>query len=255
MNANRSTLLLLAAAGFVMLPGAVGAQTPQQKPTATGTQTQQKKPAAAGAQAQSQQQKPGTNSTPAQAKPAPSQKPTVAAPAQKPPAAAASSAQKPNTPEAAASAKNVLAANPQPNLLGQYDNWAAYWAAPDGRKICFAAARPASAQTKSRPPTYLFITSRPQDKIKDEISAIASFPFKASADAMAVVGGKNFTLATKADGAWVKNSADETKLIEAMRKGGDLVLKGTTDRGLQSTDTFSMKGLAQALDRIARECK
>ena len=40
-----------------------------------------------------------------------------------------------------------------------------------------------------------------------------------------------------------------------MRKGGELVLKGTTDRGLQSTDTFSMKGLAQALDRIARECK
>ena len=245
MNANRTILLpLVAAAGIVILPWPAVAQT----------QTPQQKPAAANAQVQSPQQKPGTTSTPAQAKPAPNQKPSIATPAQKPPAAT-NSAQKPNSVETAAPAKNILAANTQPNLLGQYDNWAAYWAAPDGRKICFAAARPASAQTRSRPPTYLFITSRPQDKIKDEVSAIASFPFKASADATAVVGGKNFTLATQADGAWVKNSADETKLIEAMRKGGDLVLKGTTDRGLQSTDTFSMKGLAQALDRIARECK
>jgi Invasion associated locus B (IalB) protein len=228
MNANRSILLPLIAA-IVFLP------------------------AATGAQAQTPQPKPGTSSAPAQAKPQSVPKPPPAAPAQKPPAAATNPVPKPNASEAAALAK--LPANTQPSLLGQYDNWAAYWAAPDGRKICFAAARPASAQTRSRPPTYLFITSRPQDKIKDELSAIASFPFKSTSDATAAVGGKNFALATQADGAWVKNSADETKLIEAMRKGGDLVLKGTTDRGLQSTDTFSMKGLAQALDRIARECK
>jgi hypothetical protein len=230
MNANRSILLpLIAAVSIaVSLPATI-------------------------AQAQTPQPKLGTTTAPAQAKPQAVQKPALAAPAQKPPAAANTPVPKPNAAEAAAPAK--LPVNTQPNLLGQYDNWAAYWAAPDGRKICFAAARPASAQTRSRPPTYLFITSRPQDKVKDEVSAIASFPFKSSADATAAVGGKNFVLATQADGAWVKNSADETKLIEAMRKGGDLVLKGTTDRGLQSTDTFSLKGLPQALDRIARECK
>jgi len=62
-------------------------------------------------------------------------------------------------------------------------------------------------------------------------------------------------MSTRSDGVWIKNQTDETKMVEAMRKGGDLVLKATTDRGLQSTDTFSMKGLAQALDRVARECK
>ena len=141
-------------------------------------------------------------------------------------------------------------------MLGQYDNWGAYWAAPEGRKVCFAAARPNGAQSnRARNPAYLFITSRPRDKVKDEISAVASSPFKASADATAVIGGKSYALVTNADGAWVKHATDETKLVEVMRKGGDLVLKGTTDRGLQSTDVFSMKGLAQALDRISRECK
>jgi hypothetical protein len=141
-------------------------------------------------------------------------------------------------------------------LLGQYDNWGAYWAAPEGRKICFAAARPNGAHSnRGRKPAYMFISSRPHDRVKDEISMIASAPFRTKSDATATIGGKTYAMVTSVDGAWTKNANDEGKLIEAMRKGGDLVLKGTTDRGLQSTDVFSMKGLAQALDRIARECK
>ena len=84
-------------------------------------------------------------------------------------------AQQPNAqqPKAAAAAP---AGDVQPNLLGQYDNWAAYWAAPDGRKICFAAARPASAQTRSRPPTYLFITSRPSLNACDLLNSPGFIP-------------------------------------------------------------------------------
>jgi hypothetical protein len=239
MNANRSFLLPLvavtAALAVVILPPASQAQAENAAPK-PGT-------AAAPAQRQTAPQKPGTDSAPAQAKP----QPIATKPAPKP---------KTDTPEPAATAKNLLPANAQPTLLGQYDNWGAYWAAPDGRKICFAAARPGGSQSnRSRHPTYFFITSRPHDKIKDEVSAILSFPLKSSSDATASIGGKHFVLAAQADGVWVKNTADEMKLIEAMRKGGELVLKGTTDRGLQSTDTFSLKGLPQALDRIARECK
>jgi hypothetical protein len=241
MNENRSFLLPLvavttAALAMVVLPPASQAQTQTQNvPPKPGT-------AAAPALQQSAPQKPGTDSAPAQAKP----QPVATKPAAKP---------KSDTP-VPATAKNPLPANAQPTLLGQYDNWGAYWAAPNGRKICFAAARPGGSQSnRSRHPTYLFITSRPHDKVKDEVSAILSFPLKSSSDATASIGGKHFAMAAQADGVWVKNTADETKLIEAMRKGGELLLKGTTDRGLQSTDAFSLKGLPQALDRIARECK
>jgi len=238
MNANRFFLLPLvavtAALAAVILPPAGQAQT-QSTPPKPGA-------VAAPAPRQSVSQKPGTDSAPAQAKPQPS----TSKPVPKP---------KPDTLEPA-TAKALLPAKAQPTLLGQYDNWGAYWAAPDGRKICFAAARPGGSQSnRARHPTYLFITSRPHEKVKDEVSAILSFPLKTSLDATATIGGKHFAMAAKADGVWVKNTADETKLIEAMRKGGELVLKGTTDRGLQSTDAFSLKGLPQALDRIARECK
>jgi hypothetical protein len=212
-------------------------------------------PAVSRAETKLPQQKPGTTTAPAQAKSQAGPQTPASTPAQGKPQSVAKPAQKAGASEQLASASPMPATN-QAMLLGQYDNWGAYWAAPNGRKVCFAAARPNSAQTnRARNPAYLFITSRPQDKVKDEISAVTSSAFKSSSDASVAIGGKSYALVTSADGAWVKNTADEARLIEAMRKGGDLALKGTTDRGLQSTDVYSMKGLAQALDRISRECK
>lgn len=213
-------------------------------------------PASAHAQSQNAQQKPGTITAPAQAKPQSRQQVPAPAQTQDKSKPAAKPAPKQAATEASAAVPKLLPVTTQPALLGQYDNWGAYWAAPDGRRVCFAAARPNSSHTsRGRNPAYLFITSRPHDKVKDEISAVVSFTLKSNAEATAVVGGKNFAMSSKADGVWIKNQSDEPKLVDAMRKGGELVLKATTDRGLQSTDTFSMKGLAQALDRIARECK
>ena len=49
---------------------------------------------------------------------------------------------------------------------------------------------------------------------------------------------------------------EETRrALDAMRKGSDVTIKGTSSRGTQSTDQFSLKGLAQALDRADQECK
>jgi hypothetical protein len=227
MNTNRSFLLPLAtAAAMLILPAVISAQTPPA----------QQKPAAAA---------------PAQAKPQQVQQPTATPAPAKPQPAAAKPAAKPDTPAPAAAI-----ANAKPMLLGQYDNWGAYWAAPGGHKVCFAVARPHGGQSNAATrPRYLFVTSRPMDKVKDEVSIIVGAPFKSNSDATVAVGAVNFAMVTQADGAWIKNTPDETRLIEAMRKGADLVLKGTTERGAQSADTFSLKGLAQALDRVARECK
>jgi invasion protein IalB len=59
----------------------------------------------------------------------------------------------------------------------------------------------------------------------------------------------------KNDGAWIKNVAEEARMVDAMRKGADLTVKGTSGRLTQSTDQYSLKGLAQALDKIEQECK
>ena len=60
---------------------------------------------------------------------------------------------------------------------------------------------------------------------------------------------------TENDGAWIRNMTEEARMVEAMRKGGDLTVKGMSARGTGTTDVFSLKGLAQALDKVGEECR
>lgn len=151
----------------------------------------------------------------------------------------------------------AAAAGAQPTLLGQYADWGAYTATPEGKKVCFTLAKPKSSTTnpagRKRDPSFVFISTRPAENVRNEISVVIGYPFKG--DASAEVGTIKFAMYTQNDGAWIKNVAEEARLIDAMRKGADLTIKGTSTRGTQSTDVFSLKGLVQAMDRIAQECK
>jgi invasion protein IalB len=167
-------------------------------------------------------------------------------------------------PSAAVAQPKPAAVNPtsQATLLGQYGDWGAYTATPGGKKVCFALSKPTSSQ--DNPPNrrtaanavYLFISTRPEEKVKDEVSVLVTgYALKPNTEAAVAVGTANFAMYTQNDGAWVKNAAEETRLVDTMRKGADAVVKATTAKGTHTTDTFSLKGISQALERVSQECK
>jgi hypothetical protein len=192
------------------------------------------------------------------------QPPKPATPAPQPAKPAAPAAAAPAKPAAAQPAKPATTAaaptgTAQPALLGQYGDWGAYAASPGGGKVCFALAKPKTTKIepagRKRDPSYVFVSTRPAENVKNEVSVIIGYPFKTSSDATAEVGAVKFAMYTQNDGAWIKNVAEEARMVDAMRKGADLTVKGTSGRGTASTDQYSLKGLAQALEKIEQECK
>jgi hypothetical protein len=189
--------------------------------------------------------------------------PAPTTPLAPPPAAGAPASAKPKAPKphhaAAPAAAVAVAGGAQPALLGQYGDWGAYAASPGGKKVCFVLAKPTSSETippnRPRNPSYMFISSRPADKVSNEVSIVIGYPFKPNADATAEIGATSFALYTQQDGAWIKNTAEESHLIDAMRTGQSAVIKGVSAKGTKTTDTFSLRGLTQALDRTGQECK
>src|SRR5665213_1038214 len=144
-------------------------------------------------------------------------------------------------------------------LLGQFGDWGAYQASPGGKKVCFALAKPSKAETepagRKRDQSYAFVSTRPSEKVKNEVSMIVGYPQKPSVDATATVGKASYVMYTQNDGAWVKNAAEEAQMVNDMRKGTDLVVKSMSAHGTKSTDIYALKGLEQALDKVAEECK
>ena len=196
---------------------------------------------------------PATAPTAAPPKPKPKPKPAAAAPTAKPAGPAPATAAKPAAPAVA------VAGGAQPKLLGQYGEWGAYTASPTGKKVCFALAKPTSSETvppnRPRNPVFMFISTRPADKVTNEVSIVIGYPFKPGSEASADIGSTSFALYTQQDGAWIKNAADEANLVNAIRGGDAMVVKGVSAKGTQTADTFTLKGASQALDRVAQECK
>ncbi|MCP3393612.1 invasion associated locus B family protein [Bradyrhizobium sp. CCGB12] len=186
--------------------------------------------------------------------PAPKAAPKPAAPAAH---TTAKTAAKPESKSAAPAA--AVAGGAEPTLIGQFGTWGAYSATPSGKKVCFALAKPSSSKTnppnRPRDPAYAFVSTRPAEKVSNEVSVMIGYALKPGSESTVEVGGAAFAMYTQGDGLWIKNAAEEERMVEAMRKSADLVVKGVSAKGTETTDTFSLKGLAQALDRIAQDCR
>jgi hypothetical protein len=173
------------------------------------------------------------------------------------PAPAANSTEKPPAkPEPAATA---AAGGAEPTLIGQFGTWGAYTATPNGKKVCFALAKPSSSKTnppnRPRDPAYAFVSTRPAERVVNEVSIMIGYALKPGSESSLEVGGSSYAMYTQGDGIWIKNAAEEEQMVSAMRKGADATVKGISAKGTETTDVFSLKGLSQALDRLAQDCK
>jgi len=188
------------------------------------------------------------------AQPAPKAAPKPAAPAANTTAKSTAKPESKPSPLPAA-----VAGSAEPTLIGQFGTWGAYSATPNGKKVCFALAKPSSSKTnppnRPRDPAYAFVSTRPAEKVNNEVSVMIGYALKPGSESSVEVGGAAFAMYTQGDGLWIKNAAEEERMVEAMRKSADLVVKGVSAKGTETTDTFSLKGLAQALDRISQDCR
>jgi invasion protein IalB len=140
-------------------------------------------------------------------------------------------------------------------LLEKFKNWSAYSVA-GSPKVCFAVAQPKEQNPKTvkRGPVYFYISQWPADGATNEISVKMGYPFAAGALATLRVGTGKFDLFTKDEGAFVEKPDAEKTLIQTLRKGGTMKIEGKSARGTATSDVYSLDGLGDALDRIAKEC-
>jgi hypothetical protein len=195
-----------------------------------------------------------------------------------PPALAATKAAKP-APKSGAKEEAS-----KPSLVATFGDWNVFVGEVGKGRICYTLAQPKSREPASltRDPGYAFISDRPSEGVRNEVSFIMGFDISggdtaeassegkpgekpaskssaksktsAFASPIALVDQASFEMLPKGGNLWVKNAAKESALITEMRKGSKLVIKAASLRGHQSIDTYSLGGFAQAMDRLAKEC-
>ena len=140
--------------------------------------------------------------------------------------------------------------------LGKYKDWESFMLIQEGNKICFAQSIPIVRAPKKlkRDPSRLFVSFRPAEKIKNEVSVTNGYEFKTKAPVTAKSGKKSYDLFSKERFAWMVDNKDELKLISTMKKASRLMIIGNTDKGDQTTDHYSMMGFTKAYNTAKKSC-
>ena len=150
------------------------------------------------------------------------------------------------------------AVNAEENLksIGKFKDWESFVLSQEGNKICFAQSIPVIRAPKKlkREPSRLFVSFRPNENIKNEISVTNGYEFKPKAPVAAKSGKKSYDLFSKGKFAWVVDNKDESKLIITMKKASRLMIIGNTDKGDQTTDHYSMMGFTKAYNAAKKSC-
>ena len=147
--------------------------------------------------------------------------------------------------------------NAEENLksLGKFKDWESFVLLQEGNKICFAQSIPVVRAPKKlkRDPSRLFISFRPSEKVKNEISVTNGYKFKLNKVVSAKSGKKTFDLSSKGRFAWVLDAEEEIKLISTMKKASRLMIIGNSENN-QTTDHYSMMGFTKAYNTAKKSC-
>ena len=148
---------------------------------------------------------------------------------------------------------NALANTPK--TTGKYKNWESFVAETDKGKICFAQTIPTKRAPSSiqRGKSKLFVTFRPSENIKDEVSLTSGHDYKTST-VTAASGKKRYSFFSQKNFAWLLDDQEEKKFILVMKKATDVIVKARTIKGAETTDHYSMMGFTKAYNTAKKSC-
>ena len=141
--------------------------------------------------------------------------------------------------------------------LGTFKTWTAWKGTDATGPVCYISSQPQKSDPANvnRSPIHFLIIHRKGMGTKNEVQTLIGYPFNTtSSGASATIDGKTFPMVTDGEGAWLADTSGEAGFVEAMKAGSNLTVKGTSQRGTNTTDTYSLGGVTAAIQEIDKAC-
>jgi len=163
----------------------------------------------------------------------------------------------------------VAEAKVKRDLLGSYRSWDAFVETDSEHgKACYMASSPTKTVAQrggktvsvNRGDIYITVTHRKKYGVKNQVNVVFGYPMSADTEArLSVDGGSNMSFFTQKDSrgnstGWAFDDKDDTTMVTRMKRGNSLSVRGSSARGTQTTDTYSLSGFTAAYNAITKAC-
>lgn len=147
---------------------------------------------------------------------------------------------------------SVASAAQTPTRINQFNDWGSYSYDSNGGKVCYVLSTPTAMQPSSvnHGDIFFLVSQKPGQSGAYEPQVVMGYPLREGSKVTVNVDGRNFTLFTRGESAWVENAAEEPQLVAALRAGRSMRVDATSQRGTGTNYTYSLAGVTAALNSI-----
>ena len=140
--------------------------------------------------------------------------------------------------------------------VGKFKDWETIVVTDGTKKLCFAQSKPVLQSPKKNPrEARLFISFRPADKIKDEVSITSGYQYNTKNSITAKSGKNKIKFDVKKENfAWIGDTGLERKMVNVMKKGSRIMITGYNQSGSQTIDHYSLMGFTKAYNTAKKSC-
>ena len=158
---------------------------------------------------------------------------------------------------AVTSAASAAQATKGRQFLGGYQNWDAFTEMRGhNEKACYTISVPKEKHPSKtrRGEVYIMVTNWPKAKVENQISIIMGYQAKKGSTVTFTIDKKTFKMFIDNDRAWAWDSNQDNEMTKAMKKATGFTVKGTSSRGTETTDRYSLSGFTAAHNAITKAC-
>ncbi len=145
---------------------------------------------------------------------------------------------------------------PVPQFVGSHRDWNVYKFQDGEQTICYMASEPKKQEgdyTRRGNPAVL-VTRRPGPRVLDEVSVQPGYTYQDGSEVEIQIDGEKFLLFTRGEHAWAKREDADKALINAMKRGSNMTVRGTSSKSTYSLDTYSLLGFTAAYEAMGDAC-
>ncbi|MEX2518112.1 MAG: invasion associated locus B family protein [Paracoccaceae bacterium] len=146
--------------------------------------------------------------------------------------------------------------------IGAKRDWSIFKQGAAADRQCWIVSQPVSSRavrggkpvSVNRGDIFLMVAIRPGAQVKNEVSMIGGYPFRAGSSVKLKIGSDGFELFTEGEGAWADSADSDNKIVDTMKRGATAEVTGVSTRGTTTIDSFSLSGFTAALDEARALC-
>ena len=151
---------------------------------------------------------------------------------------------------------SIFAHSEEIKSIGKFKDWEVIVLTSENEKVCFAQSKPVlQSPKKNDREARIFISFRPYNKIKDEISITSGYEYNKQNAIIAKSGKTKYKFDISQDNfAWISDIKKENKMIKTMKRGSRIMVTGYNQEGSQTIDHYSLLGFTKAYGAAKKSC-